>query len=101
MKTYQLLIPKNIILPISILGLVSTFLGTLFKLSHWHFGFITPNILLSISIIFSLLSVFVVLLDITKNQIKNKILWIIPLLFIGNLVSIIYLINREAHLKRR
>ena len=100
MKTYPLLIPKKIILPISIMGFVFTFTGTLFKLSHWHFGFITPNIFLFVSIVFSLLSIFVVLLDIAKNPLKNKLLWIIPLLFVGNLVAIIYLINREVHLRK-
>jgi len=45
-----------------------------------------------------LLAIFVVLLDIIKNPIKNKFLWIIPLLFVGNIVSMIYLINRESHI---
>ena len=100
MKTYPLLIPKNIILPISILGFIFTVIGTLLKLSHWSFGIFTPNLLLSISIVFTLLAIFVVLLDIIKNPIKNKFLWIIPLLFVGNIVSMIYLINRESHIKR-
>ena len=56
--------------------------------------------LLSISIVFTLLAIFVVLLDIIKNPIKNKFLWIVPLFFTGNIVTIIYLINREAHLRR-
>ncbi len=100
MKTYPLLIPKNIILPISILGFIFTVIGTLLKLSHWSFGIFTPNLVLSISIVFTLLAIFVVLLDIIKNPIKNKFLWIIPLLFVGNIVSMIYLINRESHIKR-
>ena len=100
MKTYPLLIPKNIILPISILGFIFTVIGTLLKLSHWSFGIFTPNLVLSISIVFSLLAIFVVLLDIIKNPIKNKFLWIIPLLFVGNIVSMIYLINRESHIRR-
>lgn len=100
MKTYPLLIPKNIILPISILGFIFTVLGTLLKLSHWSFGIFTPNLVLSISIVFTLLAIFVVLLDIIKNPIKNKFLWIIPLLFVGNIVSMIYLINRESHIRR-
>lgn len=100
MKINPLLIPKNVILPISIMGIVLTFLGTLFKLSHWHFGFITPNILLLGSIIFSLLSVSVVLLDIVRNPIKNKLLWGFPLLFIGNLIAMIYLINRDVHIRK-
>ena len=100
MKTYPLLIPKNIILPISILGLILTVIGTLLKLSHWSFGIFTPNLVLSISIVFTLLAIFVVLLDIIKNPIKNKFLWIIPLLFVGNIVSMIYLINRESHIRR-
>ena len=99
MKTYPLLIPKNIILPISILGFIFTVIGTLLKLSHWSFGIFTPNLVLSISIVFTLLAIFVVLLDI-KNPIKNKFLWIIPLLFVGNIVSMIYLINRESHIRR-
>ena len=82
MKTYPLLIPKNIILPISILGFIFTVIGTLLKLSHWSFGIFTPNLVLSISIVFTLLAIFVVLLDIIKNPIKNKFLWIIPLLFV-------------------
>ena len=75
-------------------------IGTLLKLSHWSFGIFTPNLVLSISIVFTLLAIFVVLLDIIKNPIKNKFLWIIPLLFVGNIVSMIYLINRESHIKR-
>ena len=100
MKTYPLLIPKNIILPISILGFIFTVIGTLLKLSHLSFGIFTPNLVLSISIVFTLLAIFVVLLDIIKNPIKNKFLWIIPLLFVGNIVSMIYLINRESHIRR-
>ena len=100
MKTYHLLIPKIIILPISILGFIFTVIGTLLKLSHWSFGIFTPNLVLSISIVFTLLAIFVVLLDIIKNPIKNKFLWIIPLLFVGNIVSMIYLINRESHIRR-
>ena len=100
MKTYPLLIPKNIILPISILGFIFTVIGTLLKLSHWSFGIFTPNLVLSISIVFTLLAIFVVLLDIIKNPLKNKFLWIIPLLFVGNIVSMIYLINRESHIRR-
>lgn len=100
MKTYPLLIPKNIIFPISILGFIFTVIGTLLKLSHWSFGIFTPNLVLSISIVFTLLAIFVVLLDIIKNPIKNKFLWIIPLLFVGNIVSMIYLINRESHIRR-
>lgn len=73
MKIFHLLIPKNIILPISILGFIFTVIGTLLKLSHWSFGIFTPNLLLSISIVFTLLAIFVVLLDIIKNPIKNKI----------------------------
>ena len=72
MKTHHLLIPKNIILPISILGFIFTVIGTLLKLSHWSFGIFTPNLVLSISIVFTLLAIFVVLLDIIKNPIKNK-----------------------------
>ena len=75
-------------------------IGTLLKLSHWSFGIFTPNLVLSISIVFTLLAIFVVLLDIIKNPIKNKFLWIIPLLFVGNIVSMIYLINRESHIRR-
>ena len=100
MKTYPLLIPKNIILPISILGFIFTVIGTLLKLSHWSFGIFTQNLVLSISIVFTLIAIFVVLLDIIKNPIKNKFLWIIPLLFVGNIVSMIYLINRESHIRR-
>ena len=100
MKTYPLLIPKNIILPISILGFIFTVIGTLLKLSHWSFGIFTPNLVLSISMVFSLFAIFVVLLDIIKNPLKNKFLWIIPLLFLGNIISIIYLINRESHIRR-
>ncbi len=98
MKTHHLLIPKNIILPISILGFIFTVIGTLLKLSHWSFGIFTPNLVLSISMVFLLFAIFVVLLDIIKNPIKNKFLWIIPLLFVGNIVAMIYLMNREAHL---
>lgn len=75
-------------------------IGTLLKLSHWSFGIFTPNLVLSISIVFTLLANFVVLLDIIKNPIKNKFLWIIPLLFVGNIVAMIYLINRESNIRR-
>ena len=99
MKIFHLLIPKNIILPISILGFIFTVIGSLLKLYHWSFGIFTPNLLLSISMVFSLFAIFVVLLDIIKNPIKNKFLWIIPLLFVGNIVAMIYLMNRESHIR--
>ena len=51
-------------------------------------------------LVFLLFAIFVVLLDIIKNPIKNKFLWIIPLLFVGNIVSMIYLMNRESHIRR-
>ena len=95
MKTYPLLIPKNIILPISILGFIFTVIGTLLKLSHWSFGIFTPNLVLSISIVFTLLAIFVVLLDIIKNPIKNKFLWIVPLFFTGNIVTINTVLNKN------
>ncbi len=100
MKTYPLLIPKPILLFISISGFAFSIVGAFFKISHWNFGIFTPSFLLSISVIFSLISIFIVLIDLIKNPIKNKSMWIIPLLFVGNLVAIIYLINREAHLRR-
>ena len=50
--------------------------------------------------VFSLFAIFVVLLDIIKNPLKNKFLWIIPLLFVGNIVAMIYLMNRESHIRR-
>ena len=84
----------------SIIGFVFAVMGTLFKISHWEFGFFSPNLILGISVGFSLLSTFVVLVDILKNPLKNKFLWLMPLFFVGNLVAIIYLINRETHLRK-
>ena len=100
MKEYPLIVPKKYLMPIAILGLILTVIGTLMKLNHWNFGAITPNIILAISTVLTLISFFVVILDILRNPLKNKFLWIAPLLFIGNLVAVIYLMNREAHLKR-
>lgn len=100
MKIYPLLIPKKVILPVAILGFIFTISGTLMKISHWSIGILTPNTLLSLSIVFTFLAFFVVLIDMVKNPIKNKFLWIVPLLFLGNLVAIVYLLVRDAHLKK-
>jgi hypothetical protein len=84
---------------ISISGFAFSIIGAFLRF-HIGFELFTPSFLLSISVIFSLISIFIVLIDLIKNPIKNKSMWIIPLLFVGNLVAIIYLINREAHLRR-
>lgn len=42
---------------------------------------------------------FIVLVDIIRNPILNKSFWYIAMLFIGPLTCILYLINREKHLR--
>ena len=68
-------------------------IGTLLKLSHWSFGIFTQIYYYQFQLFFTLFAIFVVLLDIIKNPIKINFLWIIPLLFVGNIVSMIYLME--------
>lgn len=42
---------------------------------------------------------FVVRIDLIKNNIRNKPMWFVERFAIGTLTTILYLINREKHLR--
>ena len=100
MKTYALLIPKHILMPIAVIGLIAGIFGALMKITHWEMDANVMKIILIVSIVFTLTAIFVVLLDIIRNPILNKFLWFVPLLFFGNIVAIVYLLVRDAHLRK-
>ena len=99
MKEHKLLIPKKILLPLAIIAFLIVIIISYFKLTNKTFSENYSQLGLVIALIFQFIPWFVVLIDLIKNNIRNKTMWFVGMLAIGTLTTILYLINREKHLR--
>jgi len=100
MKIYPLLLPRTFMLNVSGISIVTTFVSVYLKLTHIDLDLFLLDLFLFLSVLGAAISVFVVLVDIIRNPYKNKWLWIIPLLFVGNIVAFVFLLNRNGHINK-
>ncbi|WP_417427951.1 hypothetical protein [Halpernia sp.] len=96
-KQHALLIPREILLLMAIVGFLLTLFGALLKITHWSFGPLNTDIALSVGVIFSFITWFVVLIDLFRNKIQSKLIWIIGMFLMGSVISILYLIYRKNY----
>lgn len=90
-----LLICKEILIPGLIAGLTITFLGVFLKIMHWNIGFVSPDLLLIMGTLFSVVIWITVLLDLIRNKVNNKFIWLIGMITFGNIISLLYLLKRK------
>lgn len=86
-KTVWLLIIGNLFI---------VFIGALAKLQHWEFS----SFLLSVGVILFFSTWIIIISDIVKNKIDNKVFWIFVMLFIPAISQIFYLIQRNRLLRQ-
>lgn len=59
---------------IVIFGMVITILGALLKITHFEFGGITANLVLSIGMLFQAISLFMIIIKLISSKKTNKFL---------------------------
>ena len=96
-----LLIPRNIILPITAIGFLIVLIGAWTKITHMSLFGLSPNIILNAGMILSVPGWIVSFVDMLRNKIKNSFMWLICLLFMGVLGSLIYLLRRNQILSKQ
>ena len=99
MKEHKLPIPKKILLTLAISGFLILIIGTYLKLTNKNFSENYSQLAIGIALVFQIVPWFVVLIDLIRNQIRNKTMWFVGMLAFGSLTMILYLINREKHLR--
>lgn len=91
----HLLIPKNILLPIAIFGLLFTVFSVTFDLSSLGIPVNSSKILIYLGMACNFLTVIIVIIDVFKNNLSSKYLWTLAFLLTGCFAGLYYLLNRE------
>lgn len=99
MKEFKLPISKNILLTLAIFGFLILIIFTYLKTTKQDFSQNYSQLGIGIALLFQIVPWFVVLIDLIRNQIRNKMLWFVGMFAFGSLTVILYLINREKHLR--
>ena len=99
MKEHKLPIPKEILLALAIIGFLLVIICTFLKITNKDFSENYSQLGIGIALLFQIVPWFVVLIDLIRNQIRNKIMWFVGMFAFGSLTVILYLINREKHLR--
>ncbi|WP_124641706.1 MULTISPECIES: hypothetical protein [Amniculibacterium] len=99
MKEHELLINKKILLALVIIGFVLVTVSIYLKIINKNFSENYSHLFLGIGLLIQLIPWIVVLIDLIRNQIHNKILWFVGMFSFGSLCIILYLLNREKHLR--
>ncbi|WOC53048.1 hypothetical protein BPO_2401 [Bergeyella porcorum] len=95
MREYKLPINKRILLTIASVGLFFVIISTYLKIIDKNYS----ELLLGIALLFQIIPQIIVLIDIIRNQLHNKLMWLVGMFTFGPLATIIYLLNREKHLR--
>ena len=93
----DLLIPKNILLPIALAGFIFTFFTITFDLTMYGISLETGRILIYLGIVCNFITAIVLIIDVFKNEISAKFLWTLAFLFLGGIAGLYYLLNRDKY----
>lgn len=99
MKEYKLPINKKILLILAFIGFFFVMVSTYFKITNENFSENYSDLFLGIALLFQIIPWIIVLVDLIKNRIHNKLLWFIGMFAFGFLTTILYLLNREKHMR--
>ena len=98
MKEHKLPIPKKTLLALAIIGFLLVIICTALKITNKDFSE-NSQLGIGIALLFQIVPWIVVLIDLIRNKIRNKIMWFVGMFAFGSLTVILYLINREKHLR--
>jgi hypothetical protein len=99
MKEHKLFIDKTIILPIAMFSFMGLFISFLSKTHQIEFESPYLDLAISFTVVLQFITWMVVIVDIIRNPIHNKTMWYMGMIVMGPLTAILYLINREKHLR--
>lgn len=96
----NLLLPKNILLLIAIVGLLFTVFSVTIDLSSLGLPIETSKLLIYVGMACNFITVIVLIVDVFKNNLSSKYLWTLGFLLTGCFAGLYYLINREKFLSQ-
>lgn len=99
MIEHKLPINKTILLTLASIGFILFLISIYLKITNQNFAENYSGLFLSIVLLFQLLPWLIVLIDIIKNHLNNKLMWYIGMFSFGSITVIIYLFNREKNLR--
>ena len=95
MSDQKLPINKNILLSLAIIGFIITILAAYSKISGNDFVNNNLHTLLFLAMISQFIPWIIVLIDLIKSKINNKLFWIIGMFAFSSITVIFYLLNRN------
>lgn len=99
MKEYELPINKKILLTLAILRFAFVMFTIYMKITDKNFAENYSHLFIGIAFLLQIIPWIVVLIDLTRNRIHNKTMWFVGMFAFGSLTTILYLLNREKHLR--
>ena len=99
MKPHNLPLDKPTLVSFSIIGIVLLIYGFLKNILQTdpNQGYI--NLIYGTSFLFTLLPWSIVLVDVIRSRVHNKMMWFAALFMVAPIATLLYLINREKHLR--
>lgn len=93
----SLLIPKNILLPLAIIGLLFTVFSVTIDLSSLGLPIETSKLLIYLGVACNFITVIILIVDVFKNNLSSKYLWTLAFLLSGCFAGLYFLLNREKY----
>jgi len=98
MRSRPLLIKKTILLAMIIAAIVLAAVAIYVRLSDPVSSLETAPVLIPVLALLQITPWIVILIDIIRNPVRNKALWMIGLITFGLLVMLLYLLTRDRNL---
>ena len=91
----RLLISKNILIPIAVYGFVFTFITITFDVTPLKIPAAFGSFLTYLAVMCSFVTVFVLMIDVFKNNLQSRYLWTLGFLVSGCFAGLYYLLKRD------
>ncbi len=99
MKPHNLPLDKPTLLSFAVIGLTLLTYGVFKDALQSDANQSYLNLIYGTSFLFTLLPWSVVLVDVIRSRVHNKLMWFVALFTVAPLAAILYLANREKHLR--
>lgn len=96
----ELLIPKNILFPVAVFGLIFTVCTINIDLTSFGLPLEAGKILTYTALLCNFITVIVLIVDVFKNNLSTKYLWTLGFLFSGCIGGVYYLLKRDSFLSK-
>lgn len=97
----ELLIPRNSLYIVIILGFVFNFFHLIFNLKSFGLSEDFIYIFISLAMLLSFVATAILIIDVFSNNVEGKYLWTLVFLFSGGFLGYFYLRNRTHFLTKK